>query len=145
MKEIVSVSSGSSVITTGTYTSDQDGSKVDVTGYRHISFLLTVDSYTDGTHDFTAQHAADDGTGSPDTWEDIPDKWTENSFPSVSGSSDTGVHLVGVVTNRMFVRVTTSVSGGPSTGATYGVNALLQEGRFDNAGANPASSEVGLQ
>lgn len=141
LKELINNSKAAEILSSATYTGDQNGSKVDVTDVRFITTLLHVSGYTDGTHDFTAQYAADDGTGSPDAWEDIPSKYLVGSYPTVEASADTGVYLVGLISPRMFVRVNTSTSS-TSTGATYGISAMLSGLRYDNAGRNPATDTV---
>lgn len=121
--------------------SNANGSQVDTKKRNSCVMSLHVSGYTDGTHDFTVEHAKDDGTGSPDTWDSVPSDQLDGSFPSVTESGDTGVHRVGVYTNRRFVRVTTSVSG-TTDGATYGVLSELGHLRYDKAGSNPATNTV---
>lgn len=93
--------------------------------------------YNDGTFDFTVEEAADDGTGSPDTWaaaaaEDVvigsQDQSAENidaqpvySFDGGSKADD--VVLVTYRGPEPFVRVTVAASN-VTNGAGFGVGAL---------------------
>lgn len=107
-----------SLAQTGDRTSDATGSSSDVSEYHGASILLNVESYTDGTHDFTIQESDDDSN-----WSDVATSDLEGSLPSVTESADEGEHRVGYTGNAQYLRVTTSVSG-TTTGAEYGVYVL---------------------
>lgn len=98
----------------GNRTSGTTGSSKRVDKYHGAAAVLYVDSYTDGTHDFTLQESDDDST-----WNDVASSDIDGSFPSVTGSGDTGVHKVGYTGNKKYLRVKSSTSG-TSTGADYG-------------------------
>lgn len=118
----------------GSKTSDNTGSTVDRrdaesgVNFQSAAVCVDVQSYTDGTHDFTVQHAEDDGTDSPDTWEDVPSDELSGSLPTVDASGDVGQHYVEYLGLRPFVRVTTTTSG-ITNGADYGV--LILHGDAD--------------
>lgn len=143
-RDLLNVTKRQEVLDLKTYTADAttgdgEGTNVDGKNVDSLILSLVVGNYTDGTHDFTVEHAHDDGTGSPDTWEAVPSSDIDGSFPAVDASGDSGIHTVGVRTDRRFVRVITSLSG-TSSGATYGVYAVMDNLRYDQAGRNPATN-----
>lgn len=111
------------------YTSGSTGATVDrrdaeaLANFDAAAILLDVQSWTDGTHDFTIQHAEDDGTDTPDTWEDVPADQLSGSLPTVDASDDEGQHYVEYLGDRPFLRVNTTASG-TTTGSNYGVLVL---------------------
>lgn len=113
----------------GTHTASQDGSAVDLANFHAAAVVLDVGAYTDGTHDFTIEHAEDDGAGSPDTWETVPTDDLDGSLPTVDAAGDANtVTEVGYHGIRRHLRVTTTVSG-TTNGAGYGVSVVRGKSR----------------
>lgn len=113
----------------GAYTTGSTGATVDrreaeaLANFDAAAILLDVQSWTDGTHDFTIQHADDDGAGNPATWEDVPADQLSGALPTVDAAGDVGQHYVEYLGTRPFVRVNTTASG-TTTGSNYGVAVL---------------------
>lgn len=114
--------SSAQTLAPSTYSADQTGSQVDLANFASAYVIINAGTHTDGTHDFTVEEAADDGTGSPDTWASVDSGDLVGSTPTIDGSNSNAdqTHEIGYTGSKRFLRITTTTSG-TTTGAAYGV------------------------
>lgn len=112
-------------ITPGAFTSTQTGSGVDLANFDAAAVVIDVGAVSDGAFSFEVQHAEDDGTGSPDTWEAVADDDLDGSEPgSISANTVTTIGYHGI---RRHLRVVATDGG---TGdASFGASVLRAKGR----------------
>jgi len=101
-----------------TRSADQQSPRLDTVDFSGQMVVLEVDSHTDGTHDF-ALEVSDDGS----SWR-TPDSGQATDGPVVDGSSDTGTYYLSYLGTARYVRLAVTVSGSPSTGATYAAHGI---------------------
>ena len=94
---------------------------IDRLGYAALTFAVHAGDWTNGTHTVSAD-ASDDGS----TWAAISAGELVGSFPVIASASDEdAVTLVGYIGDARFVRVKSTVTGAPATGAAIGAMVLL--------------------
>lgn len=122
--------SSAQTLAPSTYAAGQTGGQVDLANFASAYIVINAGAWTDGTHDFTVEEAADDGTGSPGTWAAVASGDLVGSTPTIDGSSGNTnqTHEVGYVGSKRFVRITTTTSG-TTTGAAYGVLVVRGDAR----------------
>ena len=102
------------------------GITVDSTTANSQYVVAIVGTITDGTHTPTLQHAADDGTGTPDTWANVPAAQIKGGvFAALA--SDVNQERAYIGLNR-FLRVNTVVAGA-TTGGEYAIVVVLGDPR----------------
>lgn len=102
------------------YTSTQTGSGVDVVNAEKVAVIFNVGAVTDDAWTFEVQEAADDGSGSPDTWAAVDAADLDGSVPDAPAANT--VTKVGYYGVERHVRVVATDGG---TGdATFGVSVL---------------------
>jgi len=124
------------IIDPGTYASDPTvQGQARLNDAESVFFAVLVGSYSDGTHEFTVEEAANDGNGNPDTWSAVSgddvvahtaqDLLTEASpFLTVDAAADdSNVYVVSYIGSEPFARVVQAVSGA-TTGLESAVTAL---------------------
>jgi hypothetical protein len=110
------------ILEKATRTADQtDAPVLDTHDFEGQALVVHVDSHTDGTHDFELE-VSDDGT----TFRS-PDPVQADDLPTVDGSDDTGDYYAAYLGSARYVRPVVTVSGSPSTGATYSVHGVVGE------------------
>lgn len=100
---------------------DQSEAGGDVSGYDSRAIVVDVDSYTDGTTDFTVV-VSDDGS----TWSEADASQVEGSL-SVDGSGKTGVHYLDYLGSDPYIGIKTSTSN-TTSGATWGAYVIGTNG-----------------
>lgn len=104
------------------------GATVDTLGYEAATFAVVAGTWTDGSHAISAEHS-DDGS----SWDAITASDLLGTFPTIAsdggspedGANEEATTLIGYIGNKRYVRAKSTVTGGPSTGAVYGVDVLL--------------------
>lgn len=97
-------------IAPGNHTSgDSTGSGVDLANFDAAVVVLDVGTVSDGAFSIEVQDAADDGSGSPDTWEAVADDDLDGSEPGTL-SADT-VTEIGYHGRRRHLRVVATDGG----------------------------------
>lgn len=100
-------------------TANVTGETVDLVGWDAAAVVIDLGAWTDGTHTFEVQHAEDDGTGSPDTWEAAAAADLDGTEPVVDAADeDNTTHTIGYKGRRRFLRVNATVASA-TTGAVY--------------------------
>jgi len=103
------------------------GTTIDTQGFEAVTLVAVSDGggSADGDYSFKAQSAADDGTGSPDTWADVAAADLRGAF-SENFQADAAVHdEVGVVVNQRFVRLVMVETTAATTAPTVAGVAML--------------------
>lgn len=124
-----------------------NGATVDRKNADVAGFEIILGAWTDGTHTIKFQHLVDDTT-----WTDItaaqlddPDGFLATGTATVVISDNTraGARMFfGVTTNPYNnLRAVTTISGGPSTGAIYGVD-VVTDPRDRSIGMNPMATSA---
>lgn len=102
-------------------------------GYEALSLHLQAGTWTDGTHAFQIQHAVDNGSGAPGTYNNVSstalDTEQNASFASITSAPTAVNQKVGYIGGLRWVRVNVTVTGSPATGAAYLINAVMSEAR----------------
>ena len=107
-----------------TRTASADGTGVDLQGYESALVLIDVGSWTDGSHTFELQESDDDSSYSAVGSTDLL-----GTEPVVDGAADDDqVYKLGYLGDARYIRVITTVTGSPSTGADY--SALILRGDY---------------
>ena len=97
------------------YTSDTDGSGVDLRGFDSAMVLIDVGAYTDGTHTFEVQESDDDSN-----YTAVADADLQGTEPVVDGAgAATQTYKIGYTGDSRYVRVVVTATG-TSSGAVYG-------------------------
>lgn len=116
-------------------TSTINGADVNLGGYDGAVFYIIPIAYTDGTHTFTIQESADNGSGSPAGYTTVATTdlvlWTANTLTdftpqrigssqplAYSGSSNFIYQRIGYIGGQIWVRCSVTASG-VTTGASY--------------------------
>lgn len=101
------------------------GSGVDLANANAAAVLFSIGTVTDAAFTFAIEHAEDDGSGSPDTWEAVDTDDLEGDIPDLS-AANTEV-TVGYHGIRRHLRVVATDGG---TGdANFGVSVLTHRHR----------------
>lgn len=100
------------------------GSGVDLANADKAMAIISIGAVTSTGYSFALEHAEDDGSGSPDTWEAVPSDEIEGDLPDLSQAST--VVTVGYHGVRRHLRVT--ASDDDSGDAIFGA-AVLTAGR----------------
>lgn len=111
---------------------DTDGATVDMQGYESVMFAVQVGPYTDGDYEVVVEEAADDGTGSPDTWSAVDDADLHGTESTLSQAEAFKIGYRGI---KRFVRIKIT-STNVSTGAY--LSALAVQG---NARRKPDTTQ----
>lgn len=102
-------------------------------GYESLSLHLQAGTWTDGTHAFQIQHADDNGSGAPGTYNNVSstayDTEQNASFASITSAPTAINQKVGYIGGKRWVRVNVTVTGSPATGAAYLINGVLGDAR----------------
>lgn len=96
---------------------DLTGSGVDLREFDSVTAFISVGTITDGTHDPQLQHAEDDGSGSPDTWEDVPAEDVVDDFSDLSSDE---IQWAAYIGNRRHLRHKIAVTGATTGGDYHG-------------------------
>lgn len=124
MRDIVNDVAVEQSLAPATRTADANGSAVDLANFDGAAAVIHVGAYTDGTHTFEVQHAPDDGSGSPGTWEAVPDSDLDGTEPVVDAAGDANaVHEIGYQGANRHLRVVVTTSG-TTSGADYGATVV---------------------
>jgi len=91
---------------------DQSVQGSDVSGFDAQMIAIYVDSYTDGTTDFTVEESDDDAT-----YQDAPTEQV-GPAPTIDGAGKTGWHYIPYTGSHPFIGVSTTTSG-TTDGATW--------------------------
>ncbi len=100
-------------------TTSVTGSTVDLRGFDSAMVQLQIGTITDGTFTPKLQESDDDST-----FTDVASTDLVGSFTAATSSADDAVQEVGYVGDARYVRVVYTVSGGPSTGGTFGASVV---------------------
>lgn len=96
-----------------------NGSGVDLANFPETDVHLNVGSGSgDGDYSVKLQHAEDDGSGSPDTWEDVPSDEQQGSFTSNIDSGSDIMESVGYLGSRRHLRVVVTENTAGTTAPT---------------------------
>lgn len=104
-------------------TATANGSTIDLQNCSAAVFVFTQVAWTDGSHALSLQESDDNSTFTAVAAGDM-----DGTPPTVSASGTT-VTRVGYMGAKRYVRARTVVTGSPSTGAVYGVQAVLEVNR----------------
>lgn len=133
MKDIVNDIAVAQTLVPANRTADATGTAVDLANIGKAAVVINVGAYTDGTHTFEVQHAPDDGSGSPGTWEAVADSDLDGTEPTVDASGDANtVHEIGYQGANRHLRVSTTVSG-TTSGADYAASVVTAAHRVQPA------------
>lgn len=133
MRDIANDLSVASSLAPSAYTATTNGDAVDLANFDGAAAVIDVGAYTDGTHTFEVQHAPDDGSGSPGTWEAVDDADLDGTEPEVSASGDADtVHEIGYQGANRHLRVVVTTSG-TTSGAEYGASIVRGHARKRSA------------
>lgn len=120
-----------------------NGLGVDVADADAVTFLVSLNDWTDGGHVISFEESDDDST-----YTAIPTAQlrTVDAADLTSGTivfsattKEGNSYLVGYLGQKQYVRAVRTVSGSPSTGASYGVSVLLANLRA--VGNNPMAEQ----
>lgn len=109
-------------------TATASGSSVDLQGYESATFLVMAGAWTDGSHVLSAEESDDGSSWSAVAAADLIGTFPtfeDDSSPAGESMSAGASYRVGYIGNSRYIRAKTTVSGGPSTGAVYGVDVIL--------------------
>jgi len=101
----------------------------DVSEYENALVAIYVDSYTDGTTDFTVQESDDDST-----YTDASDT-VSGSEPSIDGSGKTGWHYMYYTGNHPYLGLKSTISGA-TDGCTWSAHVVKTDKREAPIGSN---------
>lgn len=108
-------------IAPGNHTSgDSTGSGVDLAGYDSAVVVIDVGSVSDSAFSIEVQDAADDGSGSPDTWEAVADDDLDGTEPSTLSADS--VTKIGYHGRRRHLRAVATDGG--TGNADFGVSVV---------------------
>lgn len=97
-------------------TASATGTGVDCANYGAVMVEITAGAWTDGSHVFEVQESDSSGSG----YTAVADAYLQGAEPTVSsGGTASQVYKVGYLGIKRYVRVITTVSGSPATGAVY--------------------------
>lgn len=100
-------------------TTTLEGTSVDRANFDGVMAVLVVGTITDGSHAITLEESDDD-----EDWSTVAAGDLQGELPTLTSASDAGVVEVGYLGTGRYVRVVSTVSGGPSTGGVYGALVL---------------------
>ena len=123
-------------------TADANGNTVDRQGFDSVALAASVGVSGDTLSgsvkiELEVEHAEDDGTGSPDTWEDCADTDLLNSVAGTNPGTfaviddpaeDDLVYATGYIGDRRFVRVVANLTGTHTNGTPVSAVAVLGHG-----------------
>lgn len=129
---------------TQTLTGDANGDTIDTQGFDSVALAVAVGQSGDTLSgslkiELEVEHADDDGTGSPDTWEDCADddllnfvSGTNNGTFAVidDAAEDQQVYATGYKGDRRFVRVVANLTGTHTNGTPVGAVAIKGHPHF---------------
>jgi hypothetical protein len=106
-----------------------NGADINRQGFEALLFVLSVGTWTDGTHTYKLQEAPDNGAGAPGAYTDVAltDQVGAFAVVSAAGNSNT-TQKVGYIGAQKFVRMAVTTAGA-TTGAVSGAAALLGSAR----------------
>lgn len=116
-------------------TGDANGDSVDLQFYEAAQIIAAVGASGDTLSgsvlvDLEVEHADDDGTGSPDTWEDCADADLLNAVTGTNTGTfariddpaeDEAVYATGYIGGKRWVRVVANLTGTHTNGIPIGV------------------------
>lgn len=131
-------------LTSQTLNSSANGATIDTQGFDSVALAVAVgvsgDTLSGSVHiQLEVEHADDDGTGSPDTWEDCADDDLLNfvaganngTFAKIDDAAeDDAVYATGYRGNRRFVRVVANLTGTHTNGTPVGAVAIKGHPHF---------------
>ena len=99
-----------------TRTASANGSSANMQGYEAAEVIVHAGAYTDGTHALTLEESTNDSTFTDVAAADI--LGTEPTISASAGQNKT--YRFGYIGSKQYIRVITTVTGSPQTGALYG-------------------------
>jgi len=118
-------------------TATANGTAIDLAKFGSAAFVVDAGLWTDGTHTFTADES-DTGTGA---WTTIAAADLDGTFPVIAGAADdNAVTVVGLIRSKRYVRVTSTVAGGPVTGLVSSATVVRSRPKY--AGQVPGGLTV---
>jgi hypothetical protein len=119
-----------------TYATTIEGESADRKFSDSLLAIISVGDWTDGTHTFTLEESDDDITFTA-----VSAAQTQGEPVVVDGATDDNqAYKLGYMGIMRYVRVTSTVTGGPGTGAVYG--AVIEKSHLRYAGAHQLNPEV---
>lgn len=129
MRDIANDLSVAQSLAPSSYTASTNGTAVDLANFDGAAAVIDVGAYTDGTHTFEVQHAPDDGSGNPGTWEAVPDTDLDGTEPVVDAAGDANtIHEIGYQGANRHLRVVVTTSG-TTSGAEYAASVVRGHAR----------------
>lgn len=102
-------------------TASANGAGVDLRGFDAAMIVIDVGAWTDGAHQFAVEESADNAT-----WTAVAAADLDGAAPNVAAAGDGGqIYKIGYRGAQRYLRVTSTVTGAPATGAVYGASILL--------------------
>lgn len=107
------------------YTATEVGAEVDLDNQHGATIVVDAGAWTDGTHTFSVEKNIDDAG-----WEAVPASELVGAMPVIDGAAKASqIYKVGYV-GFGNLRITSTVTGGPATGAVYGAHVVRHHARI---------------
>ncbi len=112
-------------------TADEDGTGSDLQGFEAALCEITVGVVTDGTHTVVIEESDTLGSG----YTAVADAdLVGDTEPAITTANDDQIYRISYIGSKQFIRITTNVTGGPSTGGFYTGNVIKTRARHNPAG-----------
>ena len=113
-------------------TADEDGVGSDLAGFEAALCEITAGVITDGTHTVIIEESDSLGSG----YTAVADAdLAGDTEPAMASANDDQIWRIAYIGTKQFVRVTTNVTGSPSTGGFYNASIIKTRARHNPAGA----------
>lgn len=102
-------------------TSTKTSAAIDTQGYESCMIEVITGTVTDGTHTIKLTECATSGG----TYTDVAAADLLGSAPAIAAANDDTQYTFGYIGNLRYLKVVSTVTGSPSTGAYYSASVIL--------------------